>query len=105
METSDQGDALIQVKGNSLWISSNQVLWGTYGGTEGIVVAPGENMAWAYYSINACEVAPLLILLTSRVPARTTADDIILDSNLFFHHALGRGRSKVSTLSLLLQIA
>ena len=57
----------------------------TYGGTEGIVVAPGENMAWAYYSINACEVAPLLILLTSRVPARTTADGIILDSNLLFH--------------------
>ena len=71
--------------------TSNQVLRGTYGGTEGIVVAPGENMAWAYYSINACDVAPLLILLTSRVPARTTADGIILDSNLLFHRTLGRG--------------
>ena len=122
--------------------TSNQVLRGTYGGTEGIVVAPGENMAWAYYSINAYrgvgkggaggavappllkagelsptsfshathapfltrppssqlaptplayDVAPLLILLTSRVPARTTADGIILDSNLLFHRTLGRG--------------
>ena len=48
-------------------------------------------MAWAYYSINAYDVVPLLILLTSRVPARTTADGIILDSNLLFHHTLGRG--------------
>ena len=71
--------------------TSNQVLHGTYGGTEGIVVAPGENMAWAYYSIDACEVAPVLILLTSDVPARTTPDGIILDSNILFHRTLGRG--------------
>ena len=70
----------------------NQVLRGTFGGDEGIVVAPGiPILAWAYYSIDACEVAPVLIQITSDVPARTTPDGIVLDSNIAFHRTLGRG--------------
>ena len=70
----------------------NQVLRGTFGGEEGIVVAPGiPILAWAYYSIDACEVEPVLILITSNVPARTTPDGIVLDSNIPFHRTLGRG--------------
>ena len=48
-------------------------------------------MAWAYYKIDAYEVEPILILITSNVPARTTADSIVLDSNIVFHSTLGRG--------------
>ena len=40
--------------------------------------------------------------LTSRVPARTTADGIILDNNLLFHRTLGRGSEKsVNTFTLI----
>ena len=48
-------------------------------------------LAWAYYKIDAYEVEPILILITSNVPARTTADSIVLDSNIVFHSTLGRG--------------
>ena len=44
-----------------------------------------------YYSIDACEVAPVLIQINSDVPARTTEDGIVLDSNIVFHSKLGRG--------------
>ena len=70
---------------------SEQVLHGTYGGTEGIMVGPGNNLVWAYYSINACETTPLLIQLNNDVPARSTADGILVDSNRLFHRTLGTG--------------
>ena len=72
----------------------DQVLHGTYGGTAGIPVAPGENLAYGYYSINACETTPLLILLTIDIPGRSTADGILVDSNCLFHHTLGTGSEK-----------
>ena len=70
----------------------NQVLRGTFGGEEGIVVAPGiPILTWAFYKIDAYEVEPILILIASNVPARTTEDGIVLDSNIVFHSKLGRG--------------
>ena len=73
---------------------SEQVLHGTYGGIEGIMVGPGNNLVWAYYSINACEITPLLIQLNNDVPARSTADGIFVDSNRLFHRTLGAGSEK-----------
>ena len=73
---------------------SEQVLHGTYGGIEGIMVAPGNNLVWAYYSINACEISPLLIQLNNDVPARSTDDGIFVDSNRLFHRTLGTGSEK-----------
>ena len=73
---------------------SKQVLHGTYGGTEGIMVGPGNNLVWGYYSINAYETTPLLIQLNNNVPARSTADNIFVDSNRLFHRTLGTGSEK-----------
>ena len=79
-----------------------QVLHGTYGGTEGRTVdGPVTNaINWLYVWINTCPQSPVVILLKATAPASMTPDGLALDPAVASHHILGSG---ISLLTLLVQ--
>ena len=71
----------------------NQVLYGTYGGTEGRMVAPSSFTVinWLYTWINTRPQSPLVIQMQSTIPAYFTPDGVGHEIFAVFHHGLGSG--------------
>ena len=76
-----------------------QVLYGTYGGTEGKIVLPPTAMNWVYMWINTCPQSPVVILLKPTAPSSTTPDGLSLEPAVASHRILGSGNSLL-TLSI-----
>ncbi len=81
-----------------------QLLHGTYGGTEGQLINPGETLFWGFYSITVCPQAPLMVQFMSNTPDRIEPIDGLTAINCdVFHRTLGngtgRGVIKVTPLS------
>ena len=76
-----------------------QVLHGTYGGTEGrIIDGPAQYViTWTYAWINSCPQSPVVILLRTTAPASVTPDGISIEPYAASHRILGNGIS-LSTL-------
>ena len=76
-----------------------QVLHGTYGGTEGTTVnGPAQYViTWTYAWINSCPQSPVVILFRTTAPASTTPDGISIEPYAASHRILGNGIS-LSTL-------
>ena len=71
-----------------------QVLHGTYGGTEGITVLPVTNeMNWIYVWINTCPQSPVVILIQPTAPSSTTPDGLVIEPAVASHRILGSGIS------------
>ena len=71
-----------------------QVLHGTYGGTEGRRVtgpSTASLLNWLYLWINTCPQSPVIIQQRSTAPASTTPDGISLDPTAASHPILGNG--------------
>ena len=68
-----------------------QVLHGTYGGSEGKIALPATWVAWLYVWINTCPQSPVVILLKSTAPTHVTPDGLNLDSTVASHPILGSG--------------
>ena len=69
-----------------------QVLHGTYGGTEGKMVLQGTpDMNWMYVWINTCPQSPVVILLKSTAPASMTPDGLTFEPYVASHRILGSG--------------
>ena len=67
-----------------------QVLHGTYGGTEGKMVLQGTpDMHWMYVWINTCPQSPVVMLLKSTAPASMTPDGLIFEPYVASHRMLG----------------
>ena len=74
----------------------NQVLYGTYGGSEGrMMIGPGNfgTVCWAYNWINACPQSPVVIQTQSTTPAHSTPDGVLHEVFAAFHNGLGNGIS------------
>ena len=56
----------------------SQVLYGTYGGTEGRMIGPTSFYAliWAYFWINTCPQSPLVIQMQTSIPEYTNPDGV-----------------------------
>ena len=56
----------------------NQVLYGTYGGTEGKTIGPTSLyvLIWAYFWINTCPQSPLVIQMQTSIPEYTNPDGV-----------------------------
>ena len=77
-----------------------QVLHGTYGGTEGrIVNGPVQDaITWVYVWINSCPQSPVVILLRTTAPSvGRTPDGLSIEAYAASHRILGNGIS-LSTL-------
>ena len=69
-----------------------QVLHGTYGGSEGKTGLPGTGaLTWFYVWINTCPQLPVVILLKSTAPASTTPDGLYIRPDVASHRILGSG--------------
>ena len=79
-----------------------QVLHGTYGGTEGRTVdAPAtDRLTLLYVWINTCPQSPVVILVKPTAPSSRTPDGISIEPGVASHHILGSG---VSLLTLLVE--
>lgn len=72
--------------------SEQQLLFGEYGGENGIPIFPGDTIAWGFYHISVCDQQPIVIRLSSNTPARSNRfDGIIIESNNVWHSELGEG--------------
>jgi len=71
----------------------NQMLYGTYGGTEGRMIGPTSlyALSYSYFWINTCPQSPLVIQLQTPTPAFTTPDGVTTALNTAFHRGLGSG--------------
>ena len=71
----------------------NQVLYGTYGGTEGRMIGPTSIYAliWGYFWINTCPQSPLVIQVQYSVPEYTNPGGVSTVLSTAFHHGLGSG--------------
>ena len=76
-----------------------QVLHGTYGGTEGrIINGPAQYViTWTYALINSCPQSPVVIQFRTTAPASITPDGISIEGYAASHRILGNGIS-LSTL-------
>ena len=76
-----------------------QVLHGTYGGTEGRTLnGPATGViSWLYLWINSCPQSPVVILLRSTAPSSATPDGLSIEPYAASHRILGNGIS-LSTL-------
>ena len=72
-----------------------QLLHGTYGGTEGQPINPGEAMVWGFYNIPVCPQSPVVIRFMSSTPLRNEPIDgfNIINYDLF-HRSLGNGTTQ-----------
>ena len=79
-----------------------QVLYGTYGGSEGrkVPLQVADALFWLYVWINTCPQSPVVILLQSTAPISRTPDGSSLETSVASHRILGSG---ISLLSLLVQ--
>jgi len=73
----------------------NQVLYGTYGGTEGRMIGPTRSyvLIWAYFWINTCPQSPLVIQVQSSIPEYRSPDGINTALSTAFQRGLGSGIS------------
>ena len=71
----------------------NQVLYGTYGGTEGRTVPPSNVhiIKWMYAWINTCPQSPLVIQMWSTAPGTTTPDGVVHEIFALSHRGVGDG--------------
>ena len=74
--------------------SDEQILHGTYGGEEGIPVAPKDALAYGYYNIPACPQEPLVIQYSSVTPCRVDRDGFQITNFDLFHRVWGRGLTR-----------
>ena len=79
-----------------------QVLYGTYGGTEGRKVASPatSRLTLLYVRIDTCPQSPVVILVKPTVPASRTPDGLLLEPGVASHRILGSG---ISLLTLLIE--
>ncbi len=78
--------------GFAVTFSSDQILYGTYGGAEGKPIKSGEVVVWGYFKIPVCPQQPLVIQYQSATPYRVVPEDGIYIINLDVHHReLGAG--------------
>ena len=75
-----------------------QVLHGTYGGSEGKIVLPPTEMNWFYMWINTCPQSPVVILLKPTAPSSMTPDGLSLEPAVASHRILGSGNSLTTFL-------
>ena len=72
--------------------SDQQILHGTYGGEEGIPVAPGDALVYGFHNILVCPQEPLVIQYSTATPTRVDPHDGIGTNNFdLFHRVWGRG--------------
>ena len=76
-----------------------QVLSGTYGGSEGKIALPGTDLTWLYVWINTCPQSPVVILLKPTALPYLTPDGLSLEPAVASHRILGSGNSLL-TLSI-----
>ena len=76
-----------------------QVLYGTYGGSEGKIALPGTDLTWLYVWINTCPQSPVVILLKPTALPYLTPDGLSLEPAVASHRILGSGNSLL-TLSI-----
>ena len=70
-----------------------QVLYGTYGGTEGRMIGPTSLyvLTWSYFWINTCPQSPLVIQVQNSIPIYMTPDGVTTGLSTAFHRGLGSG--------------
>ena len=82
----------------SISFLDQQVLHGTYGGSQGRIMGPAAGaISWTYAWINTCPQSPVIILLKPTAPGSTTPDGLALEPSATSHRILGNGVS-LSTL-------
>ena len=71
----------------------NQLLYGTYGGSEGRMIGPGsaDSITWGYTWINASPQSPVVIQTQTTSPAHSTPDGVSLEVYAAHHDGLGNG--------------
>ena len=78
-----------------------QVLHGTYGGTEGRKVASPatSRLTLLYEQIDTCPQSPVVILVKPTAPASRTPDGLVFEPGVASHRILGSGISLLTLLS------
>ena len=78
--------------GFSVGFSSEQMLYGSYGGAEGKPAGVGNFVNYAFSVIDVCKQSPLIIKQTSRYPARTEPiDETFVFVDDIYNNVLGYG--------------
>ena len=69
-----------------------QLLHGTYGGEQGILVTYPESVIfWGYFSIETCPQEPLVIQANDQTPFRRNVDGFFVHNQELYHRQLGKG--------------
>ena len=71
-----------------------QILYGSYGGDQGRVIALPDNLRYGFYSIDACPQQPIVMQYQSRTPFRASVDGIGSINHQVFHRTLGMGSAR-----------
>ena len=77
-----------------------QVLYGTYGGTEGRKIASPatDELTWSYIWIDTCPQSPVVILVKPTAPSSLTPDGLNFHPALAYNRMLGAGISIATIL-------
>ena len=80
--------------------TGDQLLRGTYGGEDGIMVGPSYFLGYGFYRIDVCNQSPVIIQYQSISPVFTAPHDGVVSFNyVVYNNVLGYGRA-CGTLSL-----
>ena len=75
-----------------VFFAEQQLLHGIYGGPEGRLINPGEELTWGYYSVPVCPQQPLVIQFQSNTPIRREEGDGFMTINYdVYSRTLGKG--------------
>ena len=85
---------LIRDGGFQVKFFGDQNLGGSYGGTEGKPVGPGDFLFYAYYNIDVCPQSPVILQIQCGVPVRAVAIDghLVVDCDVY-STVLGHGKA------------
>ena len=73
---------------------ANQMLHGSYGGTEGKPVGPFDGLFYGFYNIDVCQQSPVIIQYQTGIPFRAEPIDGMSPFNLdVYNNVLGQGNS------------
>ena len=85
--------------GFNVMFSGNQLLHGSYGGTDGIAVGVGNSLNYGYARLDACDQSPITIQFQTATPIRQEPVDGAIFLNFdIYNSVLGYGKAQGSVI-------
>ena len=97
IRTGNTHSSCYQIRDGGLRVTflADQMLHGSYGGTEGKPVGPSEILFYGFFNIDVCQQSPVIIQYQTSVPFRAEPIDGLAPLYIdVYNHVLGHGKAQ-----------